>query len=63
MAKKSNWELLKSQDERDTTRYRDVYSDQQLERSKIDEKQSPVSRIVLVLIAALFTVVITYLVC
>ena len=50
MAKKSNWELLKSQDERDTTRYRDVYSDQQLERSKIDEKQSPVSRIVLVLI-------------
>lgn len=62
MPKKSNWELLKAKDEADTPRYRDVYDDQQLERSRIEEKQSPVSRIVLTVLAGVFVAVIVYFV-
>lgn len=64
MPKKSNWQVMQGQDEHDNTRYRDVYEDQQLERSKIQQKQSPVSRVVLavvmtVLVAALAWVLLS----
>jgi hypothetical protein len=64
MSKKSNWQVMQGVDERDNTRYRDVYEDQQLERSKIQQKQSPVSRTILavimtVLVAALAWVMLS----
>ena len=37
MAKKTNWDIIKDRQPQDTTKYRDVYDDQQLERSKIEE--------------------------
>lgn len=52
MAKK-NWDKVKSQQPSDSTKYRDVYEDQQLERSKIEEKQSPASRIILTTVLAI----------
>lgn len=63
MPKQSNWDILKSRDDQDTMKYRDVYGDQQLRRSQIDEKQSPVSRIVLVCIAALLLGTVVYFLC
>ena len=63
MPKQSNWDILKSRDEQDTMKYRDVYGDQQLRRSRIDERQSPVSRIVLVCIAALLLGTVVYFLC
>ena len=44
---KSNWEKLSTQDVTDTVKYRDVYSDQQLDRTKISAKKSFTSRFVL----------------
>ncbi len=48
---KTNWEKLQDRDPSEDTRYRDVYEDQQLDRSKIEEKQSPVSRIIIAAVA------------
>ena len=44
MARKSNWSRIKKQDVTDTARYRNVYENQQLERSKIEEKQTMTTR-------------------
>lgn len=44
MAKKKNWDILQSRNRKDLVQNRDVYEDQQLERSKITEKQSPLGR-------------------
>lgn len=45
--KKKNWELLRERDLKDTTQFRDVYEDQQLERSEIGHKKSFKSRMIL----------------
>ena len=59
MAKK-NWDKLQSQNLEDTVKYRDVYEEQQLERSKIEEKQSPVSRIVFTSIVSVIVFLVVY---
>lgn len=58
MAKKTNWQILQNKHDHDTMKFRDVYEDQQLERSKIQDKQSPVSRI---LITAVLTIMVAAL--
>lgn len=60
MAKKRNWDKIENQSVSDNVRYRDVYEDQQLDRSKIQEKQSPVSRIVFTVFVALLATAIVY---
>lgn len=60
MGKPSNWSVLKKQSDSDSLRYRDVYEDQQLERSEIEAKQSPVSRIILAVVASVLTAGIVY---
>lgn len=60
MGKPSNWSVLKKQSDSDSLRYRDVYEDQQLERSEIEAKQSPVSRIILAVVASVLTAAIVY---
>lgn len=60
MAKKNNWSRISKQQPSDTTKFRDVYEDQQLERSKIQEKQSPTSRIVFVSICTILVMGLAY---
>ena len=55
MAKESNWKKIKKQNRAETGRYRNVYENQQLERSKIEEKQTMTTR-------ALGTIFLTILV-
>lgn len=64
MAKKpkTNWDRISAQDPQSKFQYRDVYEDQQLERSKIAEKQSPTSRIVAAVAAAILVFVLVYVV-
>lgn len=59
MAKK-NWDRIREQAPSDSVSYRDVYEDQQLERSKLQEKQTPVSRMILVVLFTLLVGVMTY---
>ena len=44
MAKQNNWEKLQKQRNEDNSRFRDVYEDQQLDRSRIGERQTMASR-------------------
>lgn len=60
--KKTNWDILKDRQPQDTTKYRDVYDDQQLERSRIEEKQSPTSRIIATVIVAILAGILMYMV-
>ena len=61
MAKrKSNWDRLQSKSDHDSIQYRDVYEDQQLERSKIQEKQSPMSRIIFTVILTILVMLVAY---
>jgi hypothetical protein len=60
MAKKTNWQVLESKDSHDSMQYRDVYEDQQLERSKIQDKQSPLSRIVITAVLTLMVAAVTW---
>lgn len=62
MSEKRNWDHIKEQNVSDTVRYRDVYEDQQLERSKIEKKQSPVSRTIFAVVVSLFVVFLVYLI-
>lgn len=59
MAKK-NWDRIREQAPSDSVSYRDVYEDQQLERSKLQEKQTPVSRMIFVVLFTLLVGVMTY---
>ena len=61
MAKKTNWSLLKDRGPQDTMRNRDVYEDQQLERSKIGKKRSPWIGITLMTIISLMITVVAWL--
>ena len=47
MPKKKNWNIVKKQKMSETLRYRNVYEDQQLERSSIAPKQTMLSRNIL----------------
>ena len=57
---KTNWEKLQDKDPSEDMRYRDVYEDQQLDRSKIEEKQSPTSRIIIAAVVSLLTFVLAW---
>ena len=60
--KQSNWDYLQNQDPQDTSKYRDVYSDQQLERSKIERTQTFTARRILMIIVAVFVSILLYVV-
>ena len=62
MSKKKNWDILSKMSPTDTTRYRDVYEDQQLERSEIGQKQSPTLRIIFVVIVGIVCAILGYVV-
>lgn len=56
-----NWKFLDKKDEHTTIQNRDVYEDQQLERSTISKKQSPIGRIILVAFISIFASIIIWL--
>ena len=58
--KKTNWDRLQKKPVDKSVKYRDVYEDQQLDRSEIQEKQTMTSRTVLVIILTLLVGAITY---
>lgn len=58
--KKKNWDQLQGRDLQDTVKYRDVYEDQQLERSRIKEKQSMTGRRVISIILAVLLALVVY---
>lgn len=60
MAKKTNWQVLQSKDDHDSMQFRDVYEDQQLERSKIQDKQSPLLRVVITVILTIMVAAMTW---
>lgn len=63
MAKKpkNNWDRLSSQTPGETTRYRDVYEDQQLERTQIEPKKTMTSRTILAAAAGIGVTLFSYL--
>ena len=63
MAKKEkNWDIVKGQKKSETMRFRDVYEDQQLERSSIAPKQTMASRNILAACVGLFGFFVVWLV-
>lgn len=60
MGKKRNWDKLRKRDLSKTAKYRDVYEDQQLERSEIGEKASMTSRRIFIFIITLFVMGLAY---
>lgn len=62
MAKKTNWEILSSQDKRDQARYRDVYGRQQLERGELQKPISPIPRRIVAVLAGLLGFILTWMI-
>lgn len=60
MSEKKNWDKIRNQPLSDSVRYRDVYEDQQLDRSKIEEKQSPLSRIIFSVVMGILIAFLVY---
>ena len=60
MAKKTNWELLSGRNAPENAAKRDVYNQQQLERGKIADKQSAVSRLIFAGVISIIIMVIAY---
>lgn len=58
--KKSNWDQLRKKDFTEDTRYRDVYEDQQLDRSSIDDPKSDKPWLVFIGICSVVSVVPVY---
>ena len=58
----SNWDRLRGRDIGDTTQYRDVYEDQQLERTRVQQKQSMTSRNVANIILTIMVFFLSYVV-
>lgn len=58
--KKPNWEILKKKDPKDSTKFRDVYEDQQLERSDIDPLQSITSRLIVAILVSIIVFFLSY---
>ena len=53
MAKKKNWDKIRTEKTEDKARFRDVYEDQQLDRGYLEEKQSMLPRTILAMVLAL----------
>lgn len=62
MADKSNWSFISKQDYSSTTKGRDVYEAQQMERSELRHKQTFFSRFIIMLVAGIFSSVLFYMV-
>lgn len=60
MSTKRNWDKINERNVTDTVAYRDVYEDQQLDRSKIEKKQGPLSRIIFCVIVAVLAAILVY---
>ena len=58
--RKKNWDQLQGRDLQDTVKYRDVYEDQQLERSRIKEKQTMKSRQIITGVLTVFVMLVVY---
>ena len=58
---KRNWDRIKNQKPTDTLQYRDVYEDQQLERSDLDKRQTMTSRTILSLCVGLLTCLLVWI--
>jgi len=50
---KRNWDLVRKQQNADKLQYRDVYEDQQMERSKLPAKQTATARTIFAIVVAL----------
>lgn len=59
---KRNWDRIKGQKPQDTVKYRDVYEDQQLERSELDKRQTMTGRTLLSLAVGLLVMFIVWIV-
>lgn len=59
---KRNWDRIKGQKPQDTVKYRDVYEDQQLERSELDKRQTMTGRTILSLSVGLLVVFLVWVV-
>lgn len=59
--KKTNWERLSSRTPDQTTRFHDVYADQQLERSKISSRVTMKTRTIFVAILSILAFLVVYL--
>lgn len=58
--KSKSWDQLQNRDIQDTVKYRDVYEDQQLERSRIEEKQTMTSRQIITAVLAVLLMFAVY---
>lgn len=58
---KRNWDRIKHQKPTDTVQYRDVYEDQQLERSDLDKRQNMAGRTVIALCVGLLTCLLVWI--
>ena len=52
---KRNWDKIRTQKNADNARFRDVYEDQQLDRSHIGERETMLSRSILAAVVAFVT--------
>ena len=59
--KKTNWERLSSRTPDQTTKFHDVYADQQLERSKIASRVSMKTRTIFVAVLSVLAFLVVYL--
>ena len=57
----ANWDIIQETPDTDTLKYRDVYEEQQLERSDMEKKQTPVSRIIATAAATLGVAIVVWL--
>ena len=57
---KSNWTLIRKK--KTPSRNRDVYEDQQLERSELMQKQTPTSRVIFTAIISVVIMIVVYVV-
>lgn len=60
MGKKSNWDRIRGQKIKDNVKYRDVYADQQLERSEIQQKETMTSRNIINGVACVFAAILVW---
>ena len=56
-----SWDILKKLSPTETAKFRDVYNDQQLERTKIDPKETMTSRTILSVCVSIGVAILTYI--
>lgn len=61
MTEQSNWDILRKQKARDTTKNRDVYGEQQLNRGKLHRMQTMKSRLVLITLVSILAGLAMYI--